>query len=164
MAKSRLLLNENMVEINKQLATVLGLNESIVLLEIINQKETNGFYVNLSRMAEDNLPYLDTRTVRRIINKLESKDVIKKVNTNREMIIENLRRKPPVKSVGNKKCLLCNSTTAQLHHHHYPLKDSEGGTETIGICPNCHSEFHYMEYDYEINYKKINILMGQGGY
>lgn len=151
----------NLVEINKQLAVVLGLKETIVLFEIINQKEINDFYVNLGTMTEENLSYLDIATVRRIINKLESKDVIKKVNFNREMIIEKLKEKLPVKGAGNKKCLLCNSTTDQLHHH-YPLNASDGGTETIKICPNCHFEFHYMECNYEINYEKINILMDQG--
>lgn len=64
-----------------------------------------------------------------------------------------------IKGVGNKICSLCQSSTAQLHYHHYPIKASEGGTETIGIYPNCHFEFHYMEYDYEINFGKIKELL-----
>ena len=153
---------QNLLTYNKQLAIVLGLKEAMVLTEIINQKTINKFYVNLGYISEEVLTFIDHSTLKRLVNKLESLGLLRKVDTNREMIIEELRKKPSVKGVGNKVCTLCNSTTAQLHFHHYPLKASEGGTETIGICPNCHFEFHYMEYNYEINLEKINELLEKG--
>ena len=41
-----------------------------------------------------------------------------------------------------KKCEWCRSKTLGLHAHHYPTPKAEGGTETVNICPNCHTEFH----------------------
>jgi hypothetical protein len=32
--------------------------------------------------------------------------------------------------------------TAVLHSHHYPTPKSEGGTDTVRICPNCHTGYH----------------------
>lgn len=158
MEKSRFF-TENLLTYNKQLTIVLGLKEAMVLTEIANQKDTNKFYVNLGYISEEILTFIDSSTIKRIISKLETLGLIKKVNTNRKMIIDKLKSKPSVTGVGSKVCALCKSTTAQLHNHHYPLKASEGGTETIGICPNCHFEFHYMEYSYEINLEKIEELM-----
>jgi hypothetical protein len=44
---------------------------------------------------------------------------------------------------GTEICLWCKIKTSVLHQHHYPVPKSEGGTETVGICPNCHHEYHY---------------------
>ena len=41
-------------------------------------------------------------------------------------------------------CEWCKTNTPILHKHHYPIKKSNGGTETVSICPNCHAEFHWM--------------------
>lgn len=158
MEKSRFF-TKNLLSYNKQLSIALGLKETMVLTEIVNQKNINEFYVNLGYISEEILTFIDSSTIKRIVNRLETLGLIKKVNTNREMIIDKLKSKPSVIGVGNKLCTLCKSTTAQLHNHHYPIKASEGGTETIGICPNCHFEFHYMEYNYEINLEKIEELM-----
>ena len=43
---------------------------------------------------------------------------------------------------GLKKCQWCGSRTLLLHRHHYPISGAEGGTETVNICPNCHTEYH----------------------
>lgn len=39
-------------------------------------------------------------------------------------------------------CAWCECATAHLHAHHWPVPKSEGGTETVDICPNCHMEYH----------------------
>ena len=46
--------------------------------------------------------------------------------------------------MGSVKCAWCGTHTAILHDHHYPVKRSDGGTKTVSICPNCHTEFHYL--------------------
>ncbi len=43
------------------------------------------------------------------------------------------------------RCLWCNAETFILHEHHYPIPAGNGGTETVGICSNCHSEFHHLK-------------------
>lgn len=135
----------------------------MVLTEIIKQKNTNKFYVNSRYINEEILTFISYSTQKRIEKKLEILGFIKKNNSNRERIIEELKKKPPIKGVGNKICSICKSSTAQLHYHHYPVKASKGGAETIGICPNCHFEFHYMEYDYQINFNKIEEVLKCGG-
>lgn len=39
-------------------------------------------------------------------------------------------------------CKWCRCTTVAIQEHHYPIPKSEGGTETVSICANCHAEFH----------------------
>lgn len=40
------------------------------------------------------------------------------------------------------KCAWCAYAGPSMHRHHYPVSAADGGTETIAICPSCHSEFH----------------------
>jgi hypothetical protein len=42
------------------------------------------------------------------------------------------------------QCEWCGCFTGYLHNHHYPIPRKQGGEETVSICPNCHSEFHYL--------------------
>lgn len=147
--------NENTLYYSKSLAKAIGLKECMVLTEIINAKKSNGFYVNISSIGENTLTFIDNSTLKRIVKKLETLNLIKKVDADKDSILAVLKSKPIVIGVGNNVCSICNCTTAQLHQHHYPIRKSEGGTKTISLCPNCHFEFHYMEFDYEINYELI---------
>lgn len=49
------------------------------------------------------------------------------------------------KGDGDKACEWCGSKTTILHKHHYPVPKRLGGTKTVAICSNCHSEFHSKE-------------------
>ena len=42
------------------------------------------------------------------------------------------------------KCAWCGCITTTLHDHHYPVQKSKGGTETVSICSNCHTEYHVL--------------------
>lgn len=155
--------SENFLAYSKRLATAIGLKECIVLTEIIKQKKENVFFVNTESINNNVLDFISNSTFKRIISNLVDKKLLKKVNTNRSLIIEKLKSKPAVIGVGNKQCSICKSITAQIHNHHYPIKACEGGTETIELCPNCHFEFHFMEYNYEINYVEIEKILNKGG-
>lgn len=48
-------------------------------------------------------------------------------------------------------CHFCGIDDLPLHQHHYPVRNKDGGTETIGLCPNCHTRFHNIA-DYEKKY------------
>jgi hypothetical protein len=50
-------------------------------------------------------------------------------------------------SVAALHCTWCRTATVRLHEHHYPVRKKDGGTETVSICPNCHSEFHALTDD-----------------
>ena len=41
-------------------------------------------------------------------------------------------------------CSWCSCRTAYLHQHHYPVPKAQGGIDTVGVCPNCHAEFHHI--------------------
>lgn len=41
-----------------------------------------------------------------------------------------------------KKCEWCGRYSYVLHKHHFPISRAEGGTDTVCICPNCHSTYH----------------------
>lgn len=49
------------------------------------------------------------------------------------------------KETAKYTCEWCSCKCNILNEHHYPIPKSKGGTETVKICPNCHSEFHSVE-------------------
>lgn len=81
-------------------------------------------------------------TVRGWLRSLINKNLISYVKTGD--IVEELKRKN-MNGLGfdGLKCNWCGVKTSVLHSHHYPIPKSEGGQETVDICPNCHHEFHY---------------------
>lgn len=48
-------------------------------------------------------------------------------------------------------CHFCGFSGCSLHQHHYPIRNKDGGKETIPLCPNCHSLFHDL-VDHNIKY------------
>lgn len=56
-----------------------------------------------------------------------------------------LEKKHPQSIDGyNVICEWCLSTTVRLESHHFPIPRAQGGTETVSICPSCHSEYHFL--------------------
>jgi len=45
---------------------------------------------------------------------------------------------------ARQSCDWCSGSTLILHAHHYPTRRCEGGKETVNICANCHSEYHFL--------------------
>lgn len=39
-------------------------------------------------------------------------------------------------------CEWCGRKNYVLHEHHYPITKSNGGINTVKICPNCHTNYH----------------------
>lgn len=56
------------------------------------------------------------------------------------------QKSPQSLSIGRFDCEWCNSLTVALQKHHYPALKSQGGTETVSICANCHFEFHQLAF------------------
>ena len=48
-------------------------------------------------------------------------------------------------STGNKVCEWCGRESYVLQQHHFPIPASQGGINTVDICPNCHYTFHKLE-------------------
>lgn len=91
---NNLLINDNPLVILPKLATVIGLNEAIVLQQIhywviINTKKGQNFHdgyywtYNTYEDWQENFPFWSTRTVRRIIRKLEDMEVVISGNYNK---------------------------------------------------------------------------------
>ena len=56
----------------------------------------------------------------------------------------------------NSGCHFCGFSDCPLHQHHYPVRNKDGGSETIPLCPNCHSLFHNL-VDHNIKYSLSEI-------
>lgn len=62
-----------------------------------------------------------------------------------EQAVALLKSKTPQSfTISDCVCEWCRCTTALLHSHHYPVRKCDGGRETVNICPNCHTEFHFL--------------------
>lgn len=51
-------------------------------------------------------------------------------------------------------CAWCKSQTYKIHAHHYPISKKNKGLETVNICTNCHTEFHYLSDLFHYRVKK----------
>lgn len=89
MEKSRLLLKEQPIVINKELAKIIGLNEAIVLQQIeywlnlneITEKDTvfkNGYYWTYQKIEKwtEQFPFWSYDTVKRTLKKLRDKNIL----------------------------------------------------------------------------------------
>lgn len=45
---------------------------------------------------------------------------------------------------ANEKCDWCKGNTYRLEEHHFPLSRKEGGCSVVGICAQCHDEYHFL--------------------
>lgn len=86
------------------------------------------------------------KTIAKYLKHLVSLGAMTNLNMSDKEAAWTIQRKAPQTSAiyfGN-ICEWCGSDTACLHDHHYPIRRSHGGTETVAICPNCHTEFHQL--------------------
>ena len=75
----------------------------------------------------------------------ESKGMAEKFQYSEKEILWRMKVKTPQKLAGSRKnCDWCNAETLILHSHHYPVRKCDGGKETVSICANCHSEYHFL--------------------
>jgi hypothetical protein len=77
--------------------------------------------------------------------KLKNLGLAEEYTLNEDEVIRLLKSKTPQIFPNSEKiCTWCKATTCVLHAHHYPMRKSKGGQETINICPSCHCEFHFL--------------------
>lgn len=127
----------------------LPANAKLLYGEIVSYCINAGFYIaDIEKTA--NLYSVTIETVKSWFFNLEAEHYIYIDVT--KNILEKLKNKKLLGfGIGSKKCLWCGVSTHILCNHHYPIKKENGGTKTVGICSNCHNEFHYME---------INVIEG----
>ena len=102
-SKSELLMTEEPLIINKKLAAIIGLNESIIVQQIeywinINKKADkkdnykDGFFwtYNSVKKWTEQFPFWSKETVKRILNKLREKEILITGNYNKEIYDKTL--------------------------------------------------------------------------
>lgn len=90
---------------------------------------------------------MSPRTARRLMRDLEVAGLVEAQQLLRpEAAVKLLCEKPSIGglAIGEAVCSWCAVRTAVLERHHYPIPRSKGGTETVSICPNCHTEYHFL--------------------
>lgn len=80
-------------------------------------------------------------SVLRVRNKLQCLNLINTPYTSnakeaKKIVIDNIGK--------GEVCDWCGNKNLILHTHHYPIPKSKNGTNTVKICPNCHTNFHYI--------------------
>lgn len=141
--------SEDMLYVDKNIAKEIGLNAAIVLTGIENAIEKEGTSVfDVRYMQENYFPFFSISTISRSIKKLQNKGYLKQNKISSEKIKEIvLKEKKEPKYV----CEWCGRGCNVLNEHHYPIPKSDGGTEIVKICPNCHYEFHSVECRLKFN-------------
>jgi hypothetical protein len=89
---------------------------------------------------------VDDKTIERYMKLLVKDGAMNTVKMSDKEAAWKIQQKTPQVSAVyfGHTCGWCGSDTACLHDHHYPMRRSHGGIETVSICPNCHTEFHQL--------------------
>lgn len=136
----------------------IDIDDLVIFRWIINNYQIDKpINIDFERLISE-LPLLDIkkRAIRERLQKMCELGLLKKLSnsTNSTDIVNLLKNKNMHGlGVGSSICQWCGVSTSVLHKHHYPTPKSEGGTETVAVCPNCHHEFHSMSDipEYKVN-------------
>lgn len=132
------------IRVYQNVAAKIGLNESIVL-DLLNRISEANKIINTG-ILQQYLPFWSPATTSRALAKLKDLHLVDIIETDKQEIEEVLRSKHlDGYGIGNNICDWCGIKTIVLHEHHFPIPKKDGGEKTVGICPNCHYEFHAME-------------------
>lgn len=99
------------------------------------------------------------KTLQNKMNKLADKKIITQRKYTDEEVYHQLRKG----NFSENSCHFCGIDDLILHSHHYPVRNKDGGTNTIKLCPNCHTRFH-MIADYDKQYRFSNTYKKQWNY
>lgn len=138
----RIILNQKMMNDYK-----LSVSEA-VLFEYLRNKTDLIFDAKLVLI---DLPSIFKKkdTAYRVYKSLSKKELIKinNISYSEAYTILNIKN-------SDTGCLFCGSIN-NLHNHHYPIKKSDNGTDTIILCEKCHYSFHSLtdfKHSFKLNY------------
>lgn len=154
----RVVISENLIKLTNNFKLAL------ILKVLDDYTKKTGHYLNLTEFKSYGFCFrnISIQTIKASLLKLEKMGVIKISKTNPQKISEILINKNLIsKGVGNKLCQWCKIKTFILHKYHFPIPKNKGGTMTVNICPNCHSDFHAMEYEIFITKKAKEVLSNE---
>lgn len=137
------------IELNLKIMQDYKLSSTEAILFEYLKNNTNGV-LNINKTMKD-LPSIFKKkdTLYRCYKSLNDKKAINIYNISYEECYNKLNIKKS--TIG---CVFCSSKK-NLHNHHYPIKKSFGGIETIVLCSDCHFEFHQLT-DYKHSYIMVN--------
>ena len=123
-----------------RLDTTLTPNAKLLYGEITARKYNYGIVTVMDKLKFAEYYNVSRRSISILLDLLIDKGYITITKGNDKEIFNKLNRLND-RSGG---CLFCGYRKSFAHKHHYPIRKADGGTETISICPNCHSEFHLL--------------------
>jgi len=126
------------------------------------QISTDYFHINIDELS--NLFELTEIQIINAVNRLCTNHYLTQYQLAHDEIMKFFAKKEPQSlprlnyNVTAYSCDWCKSETFVLHNHHYPIPQCEGGEQTVSLCPNCHTEYHYLEKLrlYTVNIEKVN--------
>ena len=133
---------------SKKVAKEIGLTNALVLGAIKQYvKDYKCSEIDMGVIKSRYLSFLSKSTIKRALKSLHDTGFLTNSLNDSEMkkniVLENKRNPKYV-------CEWCGCKCNLLNKHHFPIPKSQGGTETVNICPNCHYEFHALS-DYKLN-------------
>lgn len=147
------LLSEQPIQVSRSLAKELGLKESIIYSFVVSNDR-----LTLLQDITSELRFMDKKTIERKLDFLIAAKHLNKITLSPEEKKTYLQQyKTSNKDIGRAECEWCKSTTLTLHEHHYPIPKNEGGKEVVRICPNCHYEFHSMNFAYTLGVRGAEL-------
>lgn len=182
---SKLLLDEHPLQVMPKLATLIGLNEAIILQQIhywlcINEKNNNNYInghywvYNTYEQWQEQFPFWSVTTIRRIITKLENKNLLIADNYNNAgfdktkwytinyVALDNIyRTSAQNEHIDCSDCYIGTTQCEQPYTIEYPknttkttINNTENIEEIKGVTPECDT-LYSSSIDYLILEKQI---------
>lgn len=147
---SKLLLNEQTISVNRELAIKIGLQEALYY-SMLKEISVNKIIINPLDLFDYDI--FSDKSKKRYLDKLIKYGLVYRVVTNANQQYDIAKRmvvKQIIDFNGKSKCKICGVMHPRLNRHHYPIKRCEGGNKVIDVCPNCHYLMHSLEVVYEL--------------
>lgn len=98
----------------------------------------NKICVDYNQIAID-LPWIASKsdTIYRACFALEKKGIL------RNVVQSDVRAMQALDNGFKVGCIACGRLNP-IHKHHYPIRQKDGGTDTVNFCANHHFDFHKM--------------------
>jgi len=128
------------IEIEPEIATQYGVRAAVVVGLILQEPEG----IDKSSILRS-LPFISRPSLGSVLNRLLDGAVIFAHRANPFIVQQILKSKAlSTTGYGRLTCSWCDCQTLVLSNHHFPVPAKEGGMDTVEICSNCHTEYHYL--------------------
>lgn len=138
--------------VDGDVAVMYGLNEAVFIRNALHNNhlritEFNGAIPANTKVLAAVLPFFSASQIETIVASLIRQGVVEKFSPLPQRIkkyVAQPKTQHPRGGHGYFNCEWCSESVPILHEHHYPVRKSCGGLDTVSICPNCHTEYHFI--------------------